>query len=59
MRFYNVTSVLDTYIYNGLTATGDVGMTAAAALYQSVVGACLLLIANLVVRRIEPDSALF
>ena len=27
---YNVTSVLDTYIYNGLTATGDVGMTAAA-----------------------------
>ena len=53
---YNVTSVLDTYIYNGLTATGDVGMT--AALYQSVVGACLLLIANLVVRR-EPDSALF
>ena len=26
---YNVTSVLDTYIYNGLTATGDVGMTAA------------------------------
>ena len=56
---YNVTSVLDTYIYNGLTATGDVGMTAAAALYQSVVGACLLLIANLVVRRIEPDSALF
>ncbi|WP_071130893.1 ABC transporter permease [Enterococcus timonensis] len=56
---YQVTSVLDTYIYNGLTTTGDIGMTAAAALYQSVVGATLLLIANFVVRRIEPDSALF
>lgn len=56
---YQVTAVLDTYIYNGLTATGDIGMTAAASLYQSVVGAALLLIANFVVRRIEPDSALF
>lgn len=56
---YQVTSVLDTYIYTGLTATGDFGMTAAAGLYQSVVGACLLLAANLVVRKLEPDSALF
>lgn len=56
---YQVTAVLDTYIYNGLTATGDFGMTAAAGLYQSVVGALLLLAANLVVRKLEPDSALF
>ncbi|MCB5954098.1 ABC transporter permease [Enterococcus sp. CWB-B31] len=56
---YQVTAVLDTYIFNGLTATGDLGMTAAAGLYQSVVGACLLLAANFVVRKLEPDSALF
>lgn len=56
---YQVTSVLDTYIYNGLTSTGDIGMSSAAGLYQSVVGAVLLLIANFVVRKIEPDSALF
>lgn len=56
---YQVTSVLDTYIYNGLTATGDIGMSSAASLYQSVVGAILLLGTNFVVRRIEPDSALF
>ncbi len=56
---YQVTAVLDTYIYNGLTATGDFGMTAAAGLYQSVVGALLLLAANLVIRKLEPDSALF
>ncbi|MCJ0602153.1 sugar ABC transporter permease, partial [Enterococcus cecorum] len=47
------------YIYNGLTATGDIGMSSAASLYQSVVGAILLLITNFIVRRIEPDSALF
>lgn len=56
---YNVTAVLDTYIYNGLTATGDIGMTAAASLYQSAVGSVLLLAANWVIRKIEPDSALF
>lgn len=56
---YEVTAVLDTYIYNGLTATGDIGMTAAAGLYQSVVGSGLLLIANMFVRKYEPDSALF
>lgn len=56
---YEVTAVLDTYIYNGLTATGDLGMTAAAGLYQSAVGAALLLISNMVIRRLEPDSALF
>ena len=56
---YQVTAVLDTYIYNGLTATGDLGMTAAAGLYQSAVGAALLLVSNLVIRRLEPDSALF
>lgn len=56
---YEVTAVLDTYIYNGLKATGDIGMSSAAGLYQSVVGAILLLTANLVVRKLEPDSALF
>ncbi len=43
VRFYNVTSVLDTYIYNGLTATGDVGMTALQLLYQSVVGGMFII----------------
>ncbi|GAB5053603.1 sugar ABC transporter permease [Pediococcus parvulus] len=56
---YNVTSVLDTYIFNGLTSTGDIGMSSAAALYQSFVGFALLMISNAVVRKIDPDSALF
>lgn len=56
---YNVTSVLDTYIYNGLTTTGDIGMTAAAGLYQSSVGFVLLMITNAIARRVDNESALF
>ncbi len=56
---YPVTQVIDTYVYRALKETGNVGMAAAASLYQSVVGFVLVVGANLVVRRIEPDSALF
>ena len=56
---YPVTQVIDTYVYRALKETGNVGMAAAAGLYQSVVGFVLVVGANLVVRRIEPDSALF
>ena len=56
---YQVTSVLDTYIYNGLTSTGDLGMTAAAGLYQSTVGFVLVMITNGLVRRFDNESALF
>ena len=56
---YPVTQVIDTYVYRALKETGNVGMAAAASLYQSLVGFVLVVGANLVVRRIEPDSALF
>lgn len=54
-----VTNVLDTYIYRGLTNNGDLGMTTAAGLYQSVVGFVLIITTNLIVRKVDPDSALF
>ena len=56
---YQATQVIDTYVYRALKVTGNVGMAAAASLYQSVVGFLLVMGANLVVRRMEPDSALF
>lgn len=56
---YNVTQVLDTYVYNGISGTGDIGMASAAGLYQSVVGCILLVTTNLIVRRIDKESALF
>ena len=56
---YPVTNVIDTYVYNALKVTGDINRAAAANLYQSLIGFLLVLLSNLVVRRIDADSALF
>jgi putative aldouronate transport system permease protein len=56
---YPTTDVIDTYVYRALTSLGDVGMSAAAGLYQAVVGFILVLVANWLVRRRDPDKALF
>lgn len=55
----DVTQTIDTYVYRGLTQTNNIGMSSAAGVYQSVVGFILVLAANLTVRKIDSDSALF
>ena len=54
---YSTTNVIDTYVYRGLLQQGNIGMSAAAGLYQSVVGFIIVLIANGIVRKIDKDSA--
>ena len=56
---YSTTNVIDTYVYRGLMQLGDIGMSAAAGLYQSLVGFLLVLGSNLLVRKVNPDNALF
>lgn len=56
---YPATDVIDTYVFRALTATGDVGMAAAAGLYQAVFGFLLVLSMNWVIRRTSPERALF
>lgn len=56
---YSVTNTIDTYVYRGLLELGDITMSAAAGVYQSIVGFILVLSANLLVRKLDPDSALF
>ncbi|WP_419956510.1 ABC transporter permease [Neobacillus niacini] len=56
---YDTTNVIDTYVYRGLMQLGDIGMSAAAGLYQSVVGFILVLVSNYLVRRKSKDNALF
>ena len=56
---FPVTNVIDTYVYRALKENGNVGMSAAASLYQSLVGFLLVLSSNFIVRRIDKDSALF
>lgn len=55
----DVTQTIDTYVYRGLTQTNNIGMSSAAGMYQSIVGFVLVLAANLTVRKIDSDSALF
>jgi len=56
---YSMTSTIDTYVYRGLLEMADINMSAAAGFYQSIVGFLLVLGSNLLVRRKDPDSALF
>ena len=55
----DVTQTIDTYVYRGLMNTANLGMSAAACFYQSVVGFCLVMITNSIVRRISSDNAIF
>ena len=56
---YETTQVIDSYVLNSILRSSDFGYTAAASLFQSVVGLLLMLFANWLVRKIEPDGALF
>ncbi len=56
---FSVTNTIDTYVYRGLLELGDMSMASAAGLYQSVVGFICILAANLIVRKLDPESALF
>ncbi len=56
---YPVTNTIDTYVYRGLMEMGDINMSAAAGFYQSIVGFILVLGSNLIVRKKDPESALF
>ena len=55
----SVTDVIDTYVYRALRVTGDIGMSSAMGLFQSVVGFGLVLLTNYIVKKMDEDSALF
>ncbi|WP_391572622.1 ABC transporter permease [Cohnella sp.] len=55
----DTTQVIDTYVYRALMNLGDIGMSSAAGLYQSIVGFVLVLLSNYAVRKFNKDSALF
>lgn len=56
---YSTTQVIDSYILNSIMKSSDFGYTAASSLFQSVIGLLLMLFANWLVRKIEPENALF
>jgi len=56
---YSTTQTIDTYVYRALMQMHDIGMSSAAGLYQSVVGFVLVIVANKLVKKADPDNALF
>jgi putative aldouronate transport system permease protein len=56
---FPVTNVIDTYVYRTFLTVGDIGLSSAAGLLQSVVGFTLVFFSNWVVRRFNSDNALF
>jgi multiple sugar transport system permease protein/putative aldouronate transport system permease protein len=55
----STTQVIDSYVLNSIFNSSNFGFTAAASLFQSVIGTILMVISNLIVRKLEPDNALF
>lgn len=56
---YTATTTIDTFVYRALMQDHDIGRSLAAGFMQSILGFCVVMITNLTVRKIEPDSALF
>lgn len=56
---YPTTDVIDTYVYRSLKVMGDLGMSSAAGLYQSVVGFVIVISVNAIIRKVDNENALF
>jgi len=55
---FSTTDVISTYVYRNLQS-GDIGVSSAVGLFQSVVGTVLVVLTNLVVKKVDPESSLF
>mgnify|MGYP002625331969 CR=1 FL=1 len=53
------TDIIDTYVFRLLITNGDYGMSAAAGLYQSVLCFVTINICNFLVKKVQPDYALY
>ncbi len=57
---YNVTDIFDTYVYRiTMTQPLSIGLGTAAGLYQSLFGFLIVIITNFLVKRKNPEYALF
>ena len=55
----DITSTIDTYVFRGLMTLGDISMSSAACVYQSVVGFVIVLFANWLTKKYSAENALF
>jgi putative aldouronate transport system permease protein len=67
--FYNVigndgllfskTDVIDTFVFRSLVNSADIGMTAAAGVYQAVLCFLIIMVSNFIIKKYNPDYSLF
>lgn len=53
------TNVIDTYVYRALIEQGNISMSSAAGVYQSLVGFAVVMVSNWVVRRSDKEKPYF
>jgi putative aldouronate transport system permease protein len=58
-QLYNVTTTIDTYSFRALMKIGDITKSTATGVFQSLVGFILILLANMTIRKISKEDALF
>ncbi|MGB4660681.1 MAG: DUF898 family protein [Mobilitalea sp.] len=56
---YAQTDIIDTFVFRSLVGQFNFSQGAAVGFYQSIFGLILVLTVNAIVKKIEPDSALF
>lgn len=56
---YPVTMTVDTYVYNGLMKSSNMGMTSAVSVVQSVVGFVLVISVNQIIKKWSPEDVMF
>lgn len=56
---FNKTDIIETYVYRAMMNNFNFAQSSAVGLFQSVVGFFIVLGANALVKRVEPDMALF
>jgi len=58
-QLFNATDIIDTFVFRSLLYSQDIGMTAAAGLYQSVLCFIIIVSVNQIVRKVDRDYSLF
>ena len=56
---YSTTDVIDTYVYRIFRTNNSLDMSTAVSFLQSLVGLVMVMTTNFIVKKVEPESALF
>jgi putative aldouronate transport system permease protein len=56
---YPTTDIIDTFVFRSLLGLGNLGMSGAASLFQSVVGLVMIVLTNWLVRWLREEQALY